>query len=77
MPGDLDSELYSWSHVGTVDGRGPIQMFGPATEYEPSIHSDFSEMLPLVSDFSEPVSENYSTDLVVQSAWKSFAEQGT
>ena len=60
----LDEE--SWTQVGETG-------FSMAdTEYEPSIRDDISEMLPFATDQDDVgISENYSTDVIVQSAWKS------
>ena len=73
LPEDSDVDLQSWSQVGDRNGDRPAFMFGPATEYEPSLLSDFSEMLPTVSGLPcGSLSEDYSPELVVQSAWKSL-----
>ena len=61
----LDEE--SWTHVGET-GFSKVD-----TEYEPSIRDDISEMLPFVTDQDDVgISENYNTDVIVQSAWKSL-----
>jgi hypothetical protein len=57
----LDEE--SWAHVEET-GFSKVD-----TEYEPSIRDDISEMLPFVTDQDDVgISENYNTDVIVQSA---------
>ena len=46
---------------------------GANTEYEPSIGTDFSGMLPFATEQDGlSVSDNYDPDVIVQSAWKSL-----
>ena len=57
----------SWTQVGNVGFQKAI------TEYEPSIGTDFSGMLPFATDPTESsISENYDPEVIVQSAWKSL-----
>ena len=45
---------------------------GANTEYDPSIGTDFSGMLPFATEQDGlSVSDNYDPDVIVQSAWKS------
>jgi hypothetical protein len=73
---DLDDGQGSWSHVEPFDFSGQLDLIGQATEYEPSLLSDFHAMLPVDSDISlEKLEESYNPELVVQSAWKSLANK--
>ena len=66
-PFDASLDEESWAHVEET-GFSKVD-----TEYEPSIRDDISEMLPFVTDQDDVgISENYNTDVIVQSAWKSL-----
>ena len=76
ISGDLDEDLASWSHVENQTAGDGHALFDPGTEYEPSLLSDFSAMLPTVSDVSMDVlSEEYNTERIVQSAWQTLTNR--
>ena len=57
----------SWTHVGNAGFQRAN------TEYEPSIGTDFSGMLPFATEpTGSSISEKYDPDVIVQSAWKSL-----
>ena len=65
---EVSDDLGSWTQVGQPG------LFGQNSDYEPSLLSDFSVMLPDVSeDAGVAISERYNPDVVVQSAWKSLS----
>jgi len=67
LPDTAGEDDGSWTHVGETG-------FCMAnTEYEPSIGTDFSGMLPFATEpTGSSISENYDPDVIVQSAWKSL-----
>ena len=67
VPETACEDIGSWTQVG-FSGLQSAE-----TDYEPSIGTDFSGMLPLATDPNESsISEKYDPDVVVQSAWKSL-----
>jgi hypothetical protein len=71
--GDSNEDLRSWSHVEHQTAIGVHEYFGPGTDYEPSLLTDFSAMLPTVSDVSlDILAEDYNSGMIVQSAWQTL-----
>ena len=62
MPSNISAEL--------IDGQH--EFYDPGTEYEPSLRSDFSALLPTVSDVTTEELTDYKPDVVVQSAWQTL-----
>jgi hypothetical protein len=68
---ETDPDRDSWTHVSDYVFAQVSEQ--DATDYEPSIKSDFSGFLPaFTTDGCEPLSAGYDADRVVQSAWKSL-----
>ena len=67
LPDTAGEDVGSWTHIGDTG------LQEANTEYEPSIRTDFSGMLPFATGLEESsVSENYDPNMIVQSAWKSL-----
>ena len=76
VPGNLDEDLASWSHVENQTAGDVHELFDPGTVYEPSLLSDFSAMLPAVSDASvDTLADDYNAEMVVQSAWQTLTNR--
>ena len=77
---DLTTEFDDGPVFGGHDGpfgfTGRLDLVEQATQYEPSLLSDFHAILPVDSDISlEELEASYNPELVVQSAWKSLTNK--